>query len=536
MGDIGPLLWAKKFRMISVAGEFKPFSISRPPFVYPFLQEIYNSTMKPSFRELVVKKPTQVGLTELAINTAFYFLDTKGENVIYMLPSADQLGDFAHARLDRVIRESPHINNLFQDTDNVGLKVGKRSSLYLRGSNSESKLEEVPAGLLIRDEYTFMNADNAKKARNRLDASAHKWVLDISHPRFPGEGIDARYEDSTRQEWEVTCRSCGERQTLSFPGSVDMDEKKLVCRSCGAGIDPMDGGWSPGDPDNPVKGFHLSQLFSPTITVEEIVGEYRKAKSATDLRLFYNNRLGEAWTSSGRRLTRADVLEKVSGEEIGEYEGGSVVLGVDVGETELFYWVQAEQMVLEVGRVREFSGLEKLIERYGITVVVVDREPETRRARRWGEKVGETTDTDVWLCFRSDRLESEKVVHEDAREIKVNKTDQLDEFFYQFTDGDIVLPHGVADEVVRHLLAPKRVIEETNGRQKARWKKGTSDFADAGSYARLAQEILEERRTGPTWKTDWEEDERAAYGGRELLSGGKFKEYDPREVLLNERR
>src|SRR6056297_2449521 len=114
-----------------------------------------------------------------------------------------------------------------------------------------------------------MNADNAKKAGNRLDASAHKWVLDISHPRFPGEGIDARYENSTRQEWEVTCDSCGTRQTLEFPDSVDMDEKKLVCRSCGAEIDPMDGEWTPGDPDNPVKGFHLSQLFSPTITVEE---------------------------------------------------------------------------------------------------------------------------------------------------------------------------------------------------------------------------------------------------------------------------
>lgn len=531
MGDLGPLLWAKKFRKINVRGEYKNFSLSRKPFLYPYLKEIYNVMLRPDFRELVVKKPTQIGLTELAINTTFYFLDTKGENAIYMLPSADQLSDFVQARLNKVIENSPHITNMFTDTDNVGLKVGNRASLYLRGSNSESKLEEVPAGLLVRDEYTFMDMDNAKKAKNRLDASANKWVIDISHPKFPDQGIDKRYQESTQQKWLAKCENCGTKQELTWPDSVDMDKPELICKSCGDPIDPLNGEWSEGDKENPVKGFDLSQLLSPTVSLEEIVDDYQKASSAKDMRLFHNNRMGDAWSTSQRQLTRSDIVEKIATEARANYDRGKVVLGVDVGERELFYWVQSGVQVLKIDRVNKFEKLENVIDKYGVKLGVVDLEPEARRARRWGEKVRDKTDTDIWLCYRSDNLESERIIHEKDREIKVNKTDQLDEFFYQFTDADIVLPQGLSEEVINHLQAPTRVVEESRGHQKARWKKGTSDFADAGAYAKLAQQLFNEMGVAGGWKGIWEEDKRTP--DLNDLEPGNYKEFDPMEVLLN---
>lgn len=532
MGDLGPLLWAKNFRKINVKGDYKSFSISRDPFIYPFLREIYNVMLKPDFKELVVKKPTQIGLTELAVNTTFYFLDTKGENVIYMLPSADQLSDFVQARLNKVIEKSPHISDMFMDTDNVGLKVGNRASLYLRGSNSESKLEEVPAGMLVRDEYSFMNMDNAKKAKNRLDASANKWILDISHPRFPDQGIDKRYKDSTQQKWIVTCESCGAEQELSWPDSVDMEKEELVCKSCGEEVNPLNGEWSEGG-DNPVKGFDLSQFLSPTVSLKRIIKDYQEASSARDMRLFHNNRLGNAWSSSQRQLSRSDIVEKIVGKKELDDSDGSTVIGVDVGERELFYWVQAGNNVLDIGLVRNFEGLEKILDEHQVRIGVVDLEPEARRARRWAEKVRGEGNADIWLCYRSDNLESERIVHEEDREIKINKTDQLDEFFYQFTDGEIHLPSGLSEEVINHLQAPTRVIEEVRGHQKARWKKNNSDYADAGAYAKSAQQLLNNVTTQDVWKGGWEEDE--SIGGiDDLMGSSQFKEFDPMEVLLNE--
>lgn len=531
MGDLGVLLWAQKFRKISVAGRWQKFSISKEPYRYPFLQDIYNCMRRPGFKELIIKKPTQVGVTELCINTGFYFIDTKGENVIYMLPSADQLGDFAHARLDKVINNSPYISNLFSDISNVGLKVGKRASFYLRGSNSESKLEEVPAGCLVRDELTYMNQDNAKLAKNRLDASQNKWIIDVSHPRYPGEAIDARFKESTAREWLVICEACGEKQQLKFLESVARDPLRLVCRACGKELDPMNGQWSEDDPDNPIKGYHLSQLFSPTVTLEEIVQEYESATAATDLRLFYNNRLGIAWSTSKETLSYGDVQQVISSyQQLDSYRGpANPVMGVDVGERELYYWIQADSQVLKVGTVRNFAGLDDLLSRYQIKLVVVDLEKEARRARQWGEKIRETTSIPVWLCRRSDRLESEKVIHEDRFEIKVNKTDQLDAFFYQFQDGEIELPRDLTDQQIDHLTTPYRVLEDTASGKKARWKKGKCDFADGGAYAKLAQELLEKENPADSWKADWGEPNNEPFA-----VAGKRPRRDPRKVLLSE--
>nr|AGF93100.1 hypothetical protein FLSS-17_0008 [uncultured organism] len=225
-------------------------------------------------------------------------------------------------------------------------------------------------------------------------------------------------------------------------------------------------------------------------------------------------------------------MEKIDNKEVLDDTGGSTVIGVDVGERELFYWVQAGENVLDIGMERNFEGLEKILKNYHVQIGVVDLEPEARRARRWAEKIRSKSDTDIWLCYRSDNLESERLLHEEDREIKINKTDQLDEFFYQFTNGEIHLPSCISEKIINHLQAPTRVIEEVRGHQKARWKKNESDFADAGAYARSAQQLLQEVTTQDNWKGDWEEDDTG--GLKELIDSGSLKEFDPMEVLLNE--
>jgi len=109
------LAWAERNRMVKSKVELKsvPFSISKPPYLYPFLRDIYYSKSIGGPRHTVIQKGRQQGATELAINAAFYAMDVFSANVIYCLPGQGDLRTFAGSRINSIIRESPNIRRCF---------------------------------------------------------------------------------------------------------------------------------------------------------------------------------------------------------------------------------------------------------------------------------------------------------------------------------------------------------------------------------------------------------------------------------------
>lgn len=485
-----PLIWANRHRKIND----ESFSIFREDLDYRFLQEIY--TMIGRYRSVVIQKPTQVGATEMALNSAFYFLEYKKENVIYMLPTKGQLGDFAHQRIDRAIEESSYLKDMFNDVSNVGLKQAENGALYLRGARTKSGLEEVPAGYLIRDEIDRMDPEMADLATKRLDGSKYKWRTDLSHPTYEGAPIDKEYKNSTQGKWKITCPDCGSKQSLDWEESYWNNEEgetgNLECRNCGADWDKKtlleNGEWEHRYPGKPIMGYQFSQMLSPTVSLDDQATEYVKAKEkgGHKLELFYNTVLGMPYSVEGNSLKRQDVYELSKGKPMGEVipkAQNKPVMGVDVGNI-LHYWIQAEDEVFLVGSVEKFNHLKPIVDEYNIEKIVIDAMPETRAARAFIKSLP----IKGWICRRSDKLESGKIVKKG--EIKVNKTEHFDKFFAQFNNREIELPSDLPDEAVDHLTDPTRVIEEGNdGVQKAVWKKGVCHIADAGMYAKEGQEV-----------------------------------------------
>ena len=78
---------------------------------------------------------------------------------------------------------------------NVGHKRARAVNLYLRGSNSRSRLKSVPVGYLTIDEYDEMYEsaedgpgtawNSIALARERLSGHRDKHELDLSTPRVP---------------------------------------------------------------------------------------------------------------------------------------------------------------------------------------------------------------------------------------------------------------------------------------------------------------------------------------------------------------
>ena len=66
---------------------------------------------------VVVQKSAQVGLTELIVNRALWAADTayagRG-NVLFLMPTQNQMGDFAQARFDRAIQDSAYLRGWLQ--------------------------------------------------------------------------------------------------------------------------------------------------------------------------------------------------------------------------------------------------------------------------------------------------------------------------------------------------------------------------------------------------------------------------------------
>ena len=490
----GCLVWTQLNRRIDVSGKWVPFSIYKQPWFYPFLEPIYEAVDEMAeglIEKIVIKKGTQEGISELLINAEFYFLDQFYENGMYMLPIENQLGDFAHNRLDKTIQNSPYLAAMFSDISNVGLKVTHHGGLYLRGANSRAKLEEVPIGFLVRDELDRMNRDNADLALERMGASENKWLIDVSHPTFPGEGITAEYETSSHHEWFFTCPHCKTKQKLDWFENVDMENGCFRCAECNAVLekqDLWDGDYKSSDPDNSIRGYHFSQLLSPRIELGEQIAKWKIAQGKPYLmQIFYNSVLGLEYAPSGEKLTKAEVRNQMVG-PVMVSGGDKTEMGVDVGAG-LHFWIQEGDNVLKLGCVMEWSALDIYVNRFHPACVVIDADPEYHKAREFMDK-WRALKVNVWLCDRSSGHDLGDVIDKEAHILKVNMVNQFDEFYASFPN--LILPADLPEEAIDHLVAPTRILKETVGGTKGTWEKGVCHYADAGCYALAARKLTKE--------------------------------------------
>jgi hypothetical protein len=116
----------------------------------------------------VVMKGAQLGLTEVAINRAFFTLDVLKRDVLYVLPTQNDAAAFSKSRFTPAVKLSPHLAGLFTDTNTIALKQAGSCNLYIRGSRGDSGLKSIPVSELILDEVDEMTARAIARALERL--------------------------------------------------------------------------------------------------------------------------------------------------------------------------------------------------------------------------------------------------------------------------------------------------------------------------------------------------------------------------------
>jgi hypothetical protein len=448
---------------------------------YRYLRGVYEevSNLKRSGR-ICVMKCAQTGWTELAVNTTLWFMDKKHEGALYMLPSSDQLGQFAQARIDAAIRNSPVLAAAFPDTSNVGLKVGFGVPLYLRGARSLEKLREIPVGLLVRDEYGEMTEEGREQALSRLGASNYKYVIDLGNPKYPESGIHELYMKGTQQAWKIPCKKCGEELEPRWPDSLKEIEVRgnpkwsLVCANCGSPIIATSGRWVAANVAGLYASYRMSQLVSPKVRPEEIMRAWNIAKgNSTAEQNFFNFVIGIPYAPAGSGIDDT-ILSKLP------------KLGVDVGAV-LHVVIRREEGGIIWAGVCDWEELARKIPMYNVQHCVIDSMPEISKAKDFAKAFrGRVT-----LCRylhpkkRGGRRDS---FEDGVSFVEISRTEAIDMAFQRFFNGEEAVAENLPGMFYKHIKNMTRVILSQGGSEFATWQEtGDDHFGHSFVYSELAR-------------------------------------------------
>lgn len=492
-----PDVWAST---LDLKVDAKNFSTNGRDYIVP--------VMRDKSDEIIIKKAAQMGFTVAVILKSLHGVVEKKWHHLYLMPYKNGAITFVQGRIDPMIDSNPLLSSKFKRVENRTHKqTAEAINLYVRGTNVVTELREIPVDCLVLDERDKMVEEHLTEAFARMDGSKIGKVVQLSTPTAPGHGIDSdeNWNASDQNKWEIPCPHCGRFQILSFDENVKVGDSSessvLECsnRRCRKPITDNErwdantrGRWVPQFLDGRKRGYHISQLNSPTKTFINFIQGYFDGKTnSARLRGFYNNGLGEPYAGSGDKFT-PELLDAcvVYGHRLRTIPQGPIFIGVDVGNAlhlKASYLGRGDKRVLwDVRILTSFEQLDKYLSSLHNFTCVIDANPEKHKAREMCEKYKGK----VWLGFERDQAtQSDIAVFHDPKKrgevgtVVIDRTMGFDQLISEYERGNYVLPPD-ARELGEHLerrdyngfyahhFEMVRIEQEdSQGRIIARWKK-----------------------------------------------------------------
>jgi len=302
-----------------------------------------------------IRKGVQNGLSEVMILSLMSKMDL-GESVFWVMPDDDLRNRFVSERVDPVINQCDYYQRLQviarrrmsrgnqSATDARSLKQLGQAAACFVGANSPKKMREFVADHIFIDELDDCDQGVLVKAMDRIGHSKIRGKFRMGNPSTAKFGIDKLYEESDQKVWMIQCPRCNERQPLDWwkniveehdDGTYRLLDNDLnaVCRKCLKPIDRKGSGeWVAKYPGRDSSGYHISQLFSGTVTIQEMLIDYEAGlRDETDRQRFFNSILGLAYRSEEVKLYR-ETLNRLVGTYARAKVGNKCLMGVDPGK------------------------------------------------------------------------------------------------------------------------------------------------------------------------------------------------------------
>lgn len=475
----------------------KPFTLEGREYIRQVIRDTSD--------EIVIPKAAQTAFTvSFLVRTLHWIIERKWHH-LYLLPLKTGSLTFVQSRIDPIIDSNDYLRDNFTTVDNRLHKQSREKvNLYIRGTNIERELQEIPVDCEVWDERDRMVEENLEDARHRMDGSHIKKLTMLSTPTVPGHGIDAEdgWWASDQHLWEISCPKCNRYQVLSFEDHVKLgdtaDECVLECQFCNREFQDQErydanktGRWVPQNLTGKHRGYHISQFNSPTQPLHKIMhGWYLGQRESTKLKSFYNQALGRPYTSAGDQIT-AQILDGcvVPGHSLGGIPEGCVYVGVDVGNvihvkaSTLTRYGHRRTYAMKI--FKEWSELDDFFAGLTTFQAVIDAHPEKRAARDLSIKYQGR----VWLGFELDRPQTQEIAvwhpvkYGEAAKVVIDRTMGFDTTIKNYMDGHVILPSNAREQgefiankdyngFYHQMMQQVRVErEDTQGRLRAFWQK-----------------------------------------------------------------
>lgn len=322
--------WANKCRYIApgTSPESGPWRTSR----VPYLKEPMDIATDKETEMVVLMFSSQTGKSECLLNIMGYYAEHEPSSQLMLQPTVETAEAFSKERIDPMFKWSDCLKNIVEQEGKDGRGNSRKSSNTIRmkhyaggyialvGANSPAGLSSRPIRILLMDEVdrygVTKEGDPIKLAKQRTANFHNKKIIMASTPTLKiNSKIYDNFEKSDKREYYVFCPHCGAEQVLRWKnvhwekdneGEIIENTCCLKCEHCGekirdsGKINPeilTNGYWKKGN-DSKIAGFHLSSLYSPWLTLYELVKEFYEAVKNRDkngLMEFINLKLGEPW-------------------------------------------------------------------------------------------------------------------------------------------------------------------------------------------------------------------------------------------------
>lgn len=319
--------WADRYRYLSglASAEEGRWRTSRAPYQ----RGIMDAISDPTVQRVCFMAPSQVGKSEILLNTIGFYIDQDPSPMLMVRPSIEDARDFSEDRIKTMIAGSPALARRVQRPSGrreAGNKMLRKmfpgGHLTLVGANSATGLANRPIRVVLFDEIDKYppsagdKGDPITLASNRTKTFWNRKLILVTTPGVKGASrIEKEWTECDQRRFYVPCPHCGHEQHLRW-AQLSFDDATYACESCAATIPETDkatmldrGRWLVENAAGTFPGFHINALYSPWTTWAELIKKFLIAKRAPDtLQVFVNEDLAELWDPQDGEGIDADSL------------------------------------------------------------------------------------------------------------------------------------------------------------------------------------------------------------------------------------
>lgn len=507
---------------------------------FPFLKAIYADTSP----DITLMFSAQTGKTEWVTCDAFALI-SMGISYQIVQPKDDLRVMFARTRIEPPIQMSKFYSTyckqngkMFEWTN----PSGPKGLLKIAFSNRADEMIAFPADAVGIDEVDKCDLANLSLLPDRMLNSEYKLYRRSSTPTTVGNdavpNINWYYCQTDKRKYFLTCKHCGEVQHLDWLKNVvneirnpqtgklesfelydtDWNEDStrdiyLMCSKCQTPMNRLkEGEWHPTSKIAKrlrKRGYNAGKLLSPRVELSELWlgsdGYLKSANNPVMMQRFFNSILGEPYLGSGTQVTE-DMLDGCCQDYYCQPDTdtckGPCSMGVDVGPEYLDVRISSYphrnkgiRRMEYANKVRDFSELNNLVNRFNVTCAVIDAEPETRSALKFQELAM----CKVYVCYTRE-IKGQTLMDLNVDRVKkgdklsIDRTLFMDSVMASYQQGEVILPKNIRflsnGFWVYEMTNPTRVLEvDDRGNEKFVWTSGADHSFLADVYDLIAMHL-----------------------------------------------